>query len=167
VRSILSTIMNVWGGAMVFPSFSKSSFLCLQSHLVRKNFEKDGNTMLPLKRSWSWIRSSAQVNNVIPPRSKHTGGAILRGDHYCFEVSTDGMQSWNFTKNQNGTFLLSIPRERYCDIIVYVRAIDNLGQPPYTASTSYPIKNTKPRIFFDYSFGRKSTTFPAFRLYWM
>lgn len=69
-----------------------------------------------------------------------------------FEVSTDGMKTWAYTKRQDSLFLLSIPPgQDSTDIVIYVRAIDNLGQrDPSPASTLFPIKNSAPSIKFVY-----------------
>ncbi len=70
-----------------------------------------------------------------------------------YEVSTDNMLSWQFTKSQDSSFLLKIPPgQDTADIVVYVRAIDNFGQRDLSpASTLYPIKNSKPSVKYIFS----------------
>lgn len=70
-----------------------------------------------------------------------------------YEVSTDEMLTWHFTKTQDSTFLVKIPPgQDSADVVVYVRAIDNLGRKdPTPASTLYPIKNSKPEVKFIFS----------------
>jgi hypothetical protein len=99
----------------------------------------------------------------------HWWGVSQTGIIKGYEVSTDNQQTWQFTTKQSGTFLLTLPAGKdTADIAVYVRAIDNLGQrDPTPASTLYPVKNTPPAIAIDNSNGHKSTTFPAFRYYWI
>ena len=99
----------------------------------------------------------------------HWWGVSQTGLIKGYEVSIDNQLTWQFTKNQNGTFLLTIPVGKdTADIAVYVRAVDNLDQKdPTPASTLYPVKNTPPTIYIDNSNGRKSISFPAFRYYWI
>ncbi|MCF8253893.1 MAG: hypothetical protein K9H61_04030 [Bacteroidia bacterium] len=70
-----------------------------------------------------------------------------------FEISTDNQQTWHYTKRQDSSFLLKIPPgQDSADIVIYVRAIDNLGQADATpASTLYPIKNSRPEVKFVFS----------------
>jgi hypothetical protein len=79
----------------------------------------------------------------------NSAGGFIAG----YEVSTDNMLSWQFTKSQDSTFLLKIPPGKdSADIVIYIRAIDNLGQKdPTPASTLYPIKNSKPEVRFVFS----------------
>ncbi|MBC7383483.1 MAG: hypothetical protein H7296_10925 [Bacteroidia bacterium] len=79
----------------------------------------------------------------------NSSGGIIVG----YEVSTDSMLSWHFTTSQDSSFLLKIPPgQDSTDAVVYVRAIDNLGQKdPTPASTLYPIKNSKPDVRFLFS----------------
>ncbi|OYU95476.1 MAG: hypothetical protein CFE21_10050 [Bacteroidetes bacterium B1(2017)] len=76
-------------------------------------------------------------------------GGIIVG----YEISVDNMASWQFTKRQDSSFLLKIPPGNdSADIVIYVRAIDQLGQKdPSPASTLYPIKNSKPSVKFVFS----------------
>jgi hypothetical protein len=70
-----------------------------------------------------------------------------------YEISTDNQQSWHFTKTQDSSFLLNIPPgQDSADVVVYVRAIDNIGRKdPTPASTLFPIKNSKPKVSFIFS----------------
>lgn len=79
----------------------------------------------------------------------NSSGGFITG----YEVSTDNMLSWQFTKSQDSTFLLKIPPgQDSADIVIYIRAVDNLGQKdPSPASTLYPIKNSKPEVKFIFS----------------
>ncbi len=99
----------------------------------------------------------------------HWWGVSQTGMLKGYEVSIDNQLTWQFTKNQSGTFLLTLPIGKdTADIVVYVRAIDNLDQrDPTPASTLYPVKNTPPTIYIDNSNGRKTMSFPAFRYYWI
>lgn len=97
----------------------------------------------------------------------HWWGVVRGGFIRGYEVSLDN-SNWKFTTSQDSLFLLSLPAgSDTADIRIYVRAIDNEGRvDPTPASTAYPVKNTPPTIAFDYTFGRKTKTFPAFRLNW-
>ena len=99
----------------------------------------------------------------------HWYGVSQTGVVKGYEYSVDNQLTWTLTTNQKGTFLLSLPIGKdTADIAVYVRAIDNLGQKdPTPASTLFPVKNTPPTIYIDNSNGRKTTSFPAFRYYWI
>jgi hypothetical protein len=144
--------------------------LCLSSLSgCKKDFEEDGNPPAPpetfmvvdqIQRS-----GSTRLTTTI---EAHWWGYSENGILSGFEVSTDGMQTWSFTKDQSGSFLLSIPPgQDTADVVVYVRSIDNEGQKdPTPASSAFPIRNSRPGITLDYSRGRKNTTFPAFRIYW-
>ncbi len=70
-----------------------------------------------------------------------------------YEVSTDNQQTWHYTTTQDSSFLLNIPPgQDSADVVVYVRAIDNMGRKdPSPASTLFPIKNSKPKISFLFS----------------
>lgn len=70
-----------------------------------------------------------------------------------YEISTDNQQTWHFTTTQDSSFLLNIPPgQDSADVVVYVRAIDNLGRKdPTPASTLFPIKNSKPQVSFVFS----------------
>jgi hypothetical protein len=70
-----------------------------------------------------------------------------------YELSIDNMQTWTFTKRQDSIILLSIPPgQDSADMVVYVRAVDNIGQKdPTPASTLYPIKNSRPAVRFVFS----------------
>ncbi len=70
-----------------------------------------------------------------------------------YEISTDNQVSWHFTTTQDSSFLLNIPPGRdSADVVVYVRAIDNLGRKDASpASTLFPIKNSKPKVSFIFS----------------
>jgi hypothetical protein len=78
------------------------------------------------------------------------------------------MQTWEYTTKQQNVFLLTLPFGADTgDIRIYVRAINNEGiKDPTPASVAYPVKNTPPTIAFDYSQGRKTTSYPAFRFSW-
>lgn len=91
-------------------------------------------------------------------------GSFIKG----YEVSIDNMQTWEFTTKQQSTFLLTLPfGSDTGDIRIFVRAINNEGiKDPTPASVAYPVKNTPPTIAFDYSQGRKTSSYPAFRFNW-
>jgi hypothetical protein len=98
----------------------------------------------------------------------HWWGYSEKGIVKGFEVSTDNKNTWKYTTEQQGTFLLTLPPGAdTANIAIFIRAVDNIGQFDLTpASTLYPIKNTPPKIAFDYANGQKKTSFPAFRIYW-
>jgi hypothetical protein len=95
-------------------------------------------------------------------------GESKKGFITGYEVSIDNQATWTYTKDQKGTFLLSLPfGVDRGNLPIYVRAIDNLGQKdPTPAVMSFPVKNTPPALDMDYSTGRRTASFPAFRYYW-
>jgi len=99
----------------------------------------------------------------------HWWGISQTGIIKGYEYSIDNQLTWTFTAKQSGTFLLTIPfGADTADVAVYVRAVDNLGQhDPTPASTLYPVRNSAPYISIDNSNGHKSSSFPAFRYYWI
>jgi hypothetical protein len=98
----------------------------------------------------------------------HWWGTVQSGFIRGYEVSVDDMQTWSFTTRQDSTFLLTLPNgQDTADIRIYVRTVDNRGRVDQTpASTAYPVRNTAPSIAFDYSTGKKTKAFPAFRFNW-
>ncbi|MBP9185715.1 MAG: hypothetical protein KBG11_01340 [Bacteroidia bacterium] len=98
----------------------------------------------------------------------HWWGSVTSGFIKGYEVSIDNMLTWSFTDKQSGTFLLNLPAgSDTADIRIFVRAINDKDvADPTPASTSYPVRNTAPTAKFDYSFGQKSASFPAFRYNW-
>lgn len=70
-----------------------------------------------------------------------------------YEVSTDNQVTWTYTRSQDSTFLIRIPPgQDTADVVIYVRAIDHLGQKDLSpASTLFPIKNSKPSVKFVFS----------------
>ncbi len=70
-----------------------------------------------------------------------------------YEISTDNQVTWHFTTTQDSSFLLTIPPGKdSADLVIYVRAIDNLGRKDQSpASTLFPIKNSKPKVSFIFS----------------
>lgn len=76
-------------------------------------------------------------------------GGFIKG----YEVSVDNGSSWKYTTAQDSTFLLDIPPGKdTADVIILVRAIDNLGQSdPTPASSLFPVKNSAPTVSFVFS----------------
>lgn len=99
----------------------------------------------------------------------HWWGSVQTGYIKGYEVSIDDQQSWTFTTRQDSTFLLTLPNgQDTADIRIYVRTVDNRDVvDPTPASTSYPVRNTAPTIAFDFSTGKKTKAFPAFRFNWI
>ncbi len=95
----------------------------------------------------------------------HSPAGFIAG----YEVSTDGQQTWTYTKNQSGSFLLSLPfGSSKGELPIYIRAIDNLGQKdPTPARMVFPVKNSNPKIVFDFiSNKRPLKSFPIIKLAW-
>lgn len=86
-----------------------------------------------------------------------------------YEVSIDNQQTWSYTTNQKGTFLLNLPPgQQSGNLPIYIRAIDNLGQvDPTPAMMVFPVKNSPPTIAFDNTSGRKTSALAAFRFSWI
>ncbi|MES2559237.1 MAG: hypothetical protein V4590_05830 [Bacteroidota bacterium] len=95
-------------------------------------------------------------------------GESKKGFIKGYEVSIDNQVTWKYTQDQKGTFLLNLPFGTDRGTLpIYVRAIDNLGQTdPTPAVMTFPVKNTPPSLEMDYTAGRRTSTFPAFRYYW-
>lgn len=151
----------------------KNSFflLCLLAGIIscKKEFEGDRKDFGPPETYFvvdSIYRSGE--NRYTTTVEAHWWGTTEGGFIKGYEVSIDGMQTWKFTSSQDSLFLLSLPNGNdTADILIYVRAVNNLGVvDPTPAGTAYPVKNTAPSIVFDYSFGRKTSAFPAFRFNW-
>ncbi len=136
----------------------------------KKSFEGEATTQLPpdtyLAIDKIYRSGDLRLTTTV---EAHWWGLSQTGIITGYEVSTDNMLTWQFTKKQSGTFLLTIPPGKdTADVAIFVRAVDNLGQHDATpASTLYPIKNTPPSIYFDYGNGRRTTSFPAFRYNWI
>ncbi len=134
----------------------------------KKNFEGDAKAQTPPETFMVvdkiYRTGDLRYTTTIEAHWWGSSTGIIKG----YETSIDNKQTWQYTSKQSGTFLLLLPQgSDTADVVVYVRAIDNLGQKDLTpASTAYPIKNSAPHIFMDNSFGRKTSSFPAFRYYW-
>lgn len=98
----------------------------------------------------------------------HWWATVKTGYVKGYEVSIDNMQTWSYTTKQSGTYLLSIPAgSDTANIKIFVRAIDSRGKvDPTPAGLTYPVRNTPPVITYDFSAGRKTSAFPAFRFAW-
>jgi hypothetical protein len=115
----------------------------------------------------SIIRDS---NNLLSTTVKASWWGVSKSGFISgYEVSIDNQQTWQFTKAQDGTFLLNLPLGfAKGNLPIFVRAIDNIGQTdPTPAVMVFPVKNTAPTIVFDYLTGRRTITYPAFRYYWI
>lgn len=109
------------------------------------------------------------ANYLITTVQAYWWGNATRGFITGYEVSTDGMQTWKFTKLQRGTFLLNLPSGvKKGDISVYVRAIDNNGmKDPTPAQMIFPVKNTAPRATLDFSNPTPDASFPVIKFNWI
>lgn len=96
-------------------------------------------------------------------------GSAPKGFIKGFEVSTDGMKTWNFTTEQSGTFLLNLPMGvKKGELPVYVRAIDNQGlTDPTPARMVFPIENSTPRVKLDAGLPLPDNSFPVIKMYWI
>jgi hypothetical protein len=86
-----------------------------------------------------------------------------------YEVSTDNQQTWQFTEEQKGSFLLNLPfGVSKGELPIYIRAIDNIGQKdPTPARMVFPIKNSAPKIAFDFTSNKRPVkSFPIVKLAW-
>lgn len=135
----------------------------------RKDFEGDVNTQTT-PETYAVVDSVRRdTNNLLTTTVEgRWWGESKKGFIKGYEVSIDDQVTWTYTKDQKGTFLLSLPfgTDRG-NLPIYVRAIDNLNQTdPTPAKMIFPVKNTAPALELDYSRGRRSSTLPAFRYYW-
>jgi hypothetical protein len=136
----------------------------------RKDFEGDTNTQ-DAPETYAVVDSvKRDTNNLLS--TTVTGswyGVSKKGFIKGYEVSTDNQQSWQFTKDQQGTFLLNLPIgfDRG-NLPVFVRAIDNLNQKdPTPAVMVFPVKNTAPTIEPDFSNPVPASSFPIIKLNWI
>jgi hypothetical protein len=86
-----------------------------------------------------------------------------------YEVSTDNQQTWQFTKEQKGSFLLNLPLGvAKGELPIFIRAIDNIGQKdPTPARMVFPIKNSAPKIAFDFTSNKRPVkSFPVVKIAW-
>jgi hypothetical protein len=136
----------------------------------RKDFEGEVNT-LQTPETYTIVDAIVRdSNNLLSTTvTAHWWGVAKSGFITGYEVSTDNKQTWSFTKNQSGTFLLNLPvGTDKGNLPIYVRAINNSGQiDPTPAVMVFPVKNTPPVIAFDYSTGRKTSALGAFRYNWI
>jgi hypothetical protein len=136
----------------------------------RKDFEGEANAQ-SAPETYAVVDSvKRDTNNLLTTTvTGHWWAESKTGFIKGYEVSIDNQQTWQFTINQSGTYLLNLPIgfDRG-NLPIYVRAIDNEGQTdPTPAKMVFPVKNTPPTIEFDYSIGKKATTLPAFRYNWI
>lgn len=120
----------------------------------KKGFDGDRKTVAPPETFMAVDTLFRTGENRLTTRvDAYWWGNSVGGIIVGYEVSTDNMQSWHFTTKQDSSFLLKIPPGKdSADVVVYVRAIDHLGQiDPSPASTLYPIKNSRPEIRFIFS----------------
>ncbi len=96
-------------------------------------------------------------------------GSAPKGYVTGYEISTDGMQTWNYTSEQKGTFLLTLPDGvKKGEVPIFVRAIDNLGNKDQTpAQMVFPIENSAPRASIDFSNPLPDLSFPVIRFNWV
>lgn len=138
----------------------------------RKDFEGDTNTQTTPETHAVVDSVRRDTNNLLTTTVEaRWWGESKKGFIKGYEVSIDNQATWTFTKEQKGSFLLSLPfgADRG-NLPIYVRAIDNLGQTdPTPAVMTFPVKNTAPLLEITYPpfpAGRRSNTLPAFRYYW-
>ena len=135
----------------------------------RKDFEGKENTQT-LPETYTVVDSIRRdTNNLLTTTVEaRWWGESKKGFISGYEVSIDNQQTWTFTKDQKGSFLLNLPvGQQSGNLPVYVRAVDNLGQKDPTAAIMvFPVKNSAPALEMDYSRGRRTSAFPAFRYYW-
>lgn len=147
------------------------SFICLLAFSAcKKDFEGD-RTDGSLPETYLVVDSIKRSgdNRYTTTVVAHWWGSVAHGFITGYEVSTDGMQTWQYTKDQSGTFLLNLPvGQDTADVVVYVRSIDNTGaKDPTPASTAYPIKNTPPSVQISFIPGKKPLrSFPAVHVFW-
>ncbi|MES2779072.1 MAG: hypothetical protein V4651_04150 [Bacteroidota bacterium] len=136
----------------------------------RKDFEGDINNQAT-PETYAVVDSVRRdTNNLLTTTVEaRWWGESKKGFISGYEVSIDNQVTWTFTKDQKGSFLLSLPFGTDRGYLpIYVRAIDNLGQKdPTPAVMIFPVKNTAPSLEMDYSTGRRTSTLPAFRYYWI
>lgn len=130
-----------------------SALILLQNFSCKKGFE--GNVRNQALPETYVICDSVRLSSddrLTTRVQAHWYGSSAGGYIVGYEVSTDSMQHWGFTTRQDSLFLLNIPPGKdSADIVIYFRAVDNIGQKdPTPASTLYPIKNTPPQIHFIY-----------------
>lgn len=136
----------------------------------RKDFEGETNTQTTPETHAVVDSVRRDSNNLLTTTVEaRWWGESKKGFISGYEVSIDNQVTWSYTKDQKGTFLLSLPfGVDRGNLPIYVRAIDNLGQKdPTPAVMTFPVKNTPPSLDMDYASGRRTTTFPAFRYYWI
>lgn len=132
----------------------------------RKDFEGDRNVQV-FPETYTLVDSVRRdsTNLLTTTVVANWWGESVTGFIKGYEVSIDNGQTWSFTTNQQGVYLLSLPiGVQSGNLPIYVRAIDNLDQKdPTPAIMVFPVKNTAPTIAFDFSAGRKVSSLPAFR----
>lgn len=136
----------------------------------KKEFEGDRKTQLPPETFTLVDSIYRDAGNLLTTTvMANWWGQSTSGFISGYEVSIDNQQTWQFTKNQAGTYLLSLPiGQQSGNLPIFVRAIDNLGQKdPTPAVMVFPVQNTAPSIMFDFSTGRKTSSLPAFRYNWI
>jgi hypothetical protein len=136
----------------------------------KKEFEGDRNST-PFPETYaivdSVIRDSASF--LTTTVSAHWYGESKIGYITGYEVSIDNQQSWQYTKEQKGTFILSLPiGQKEGFLPIFVRAIDNQGRKDETpAQMVFPVRNTAPRIVVDAVANKRPfSTFPVIRAVW-
>lgn len=93
---------------------------------------------------------------------------FVKGYEFTFDSVINSSTVWTYTKNQDSTFILSIPPGKdTVDFIFYVRAIDNLNVADATpARLGLPVKNSPPSVQFLSATNNPLTTFPVIKFYW-
>lgn len=144
-------------------------FLSLMAVSCRKDFEGEVNQPGPPETYMvvdSVQRDSS--NFLVTTVRAHWWGVAPKGLIKGYEVSSDGMQNWQYTTLQSGTFLLNLPvGVKRGEIPVYVRAIDHLGNiDPTPASMVFPVENSAPRVVWSAGLPTPDKSFPVIKIFW-
>lgn len=136
----------------------------------KKDFEGDRNTQ-DLPETYVVVDSVRRdsSNLLITTVSAFWWGQSNTGFISGYEVSTDNQQTWQFTKEHKGSFLLNLPFGiSKGELPIYIRAVDNIGQKdPTPARMVFPIKNSTPKIAFDFTSNKRPVkSFPIVKLAW-
>lgn len=150
--------------------FYLSAFMLILLVSCTKEFEGDRKTT-EAPQTYAVVDSiKRDANNFLTTTvTAHWWGESQTGFITGYEVSTDNMQTWKFTSNQNGSFLLDLPLGVKEGLLpIFIRAIDNTGKKdPTPAQMVFPVKNTTPRIVVDpIANKRPFNTFPIIRAVW-
>ncbi|MFA6261947.1 MAG: hypothetical protein WC760_10795 [Bacteroidia bacterium] len=152
------------------PTYAYLVLILLLVGSCRKDFEGDAVTT-DAPETYMIVDSVKRdtVHFLITTVKAYWWGSAPKGFIKGYEVSTDNMQSWKFTTDQSGTFLLNLPLGvKKGEFPVYVRAIDNRGTvDPTPARMVFPIENSIPRVGLDASLPMPDNSFPVIKMNWI